>query len=378
VTARGYALLGGGGGLMVWGWQAGWPELTALGAAALILAVVAILLTGRRPRASATLDQRTVCVMRGRPATVRVTVRLAGRRHRWLRVVEGTGKAPVTSFALPKPTSSGDVVLKVGLDTSRRGERQIGPYVLVHGDPWSIVRRVVAQTQSAVLTVQPRVHALGRSRSASLRPADTELSSRRAGEEHFHALRDYVFGDEPRMVHWRSSASAGRLVVRQQVAATADGTTVVLDVDASAYGSDDQFGTGWVAERFEEAVEVAASIAASQLTRGEQLHLVTTSRHSAVTTAAPGSVNAILDVLAVVETVAPVETTPEELPSVVRRTRCARVIVVTGTPGPRLLQATQRIRQGSTSLRVIRVGSKQRSHVAGVAVSDLQRAMELV
>jgi hypothetical protein len=83
-------------------------------------------------------------------------------------------------------------------------------------------------------------------------------------------------------------------------------------------------------------------------------------------------------VLAVVETVAPVDTTPEELSSVVRRTRCARVIVVTGTPAPRLLQATQRIRQGSSPLRVIRVGSKQRSRAAGVAVSDVQRAMELV
>src|SRR5207342_171865 len=127
-------------------------------------------------------------------------------------------------------------------------------------DPWSFVRRVVTRAEGGVLTVQPRVFRIRRSLTADFSSGDAEARSRRSGDQHFHALRDYVLGDEPRTVHWRSSARAGKLVVRQQVAAASTGTTVVLDVDGSAYRSGSKFGAGWDDELFESAVEVAASL----------------------------------------------------------------------------------------------------------------------
>ena len=90
-------------------------------------------------------------------------------------------------------------------------------------------------------------------------------------------------------MHWRSSARAGKLVVKQQVSGAPNHTVIVLDTDASAYSSDDQFGSSWVAERFEAAVEVAASFAVAHAHRAEQLYVVTTSRGASVTTAAAGA-----------------------------------------------------------------------------------------
>ncbi len=68
----------------------------------------------------------------------------------------------------------------------------------------------------------------------------------------FHALREYVPGDDLRHVHWRASARSGALVVRQYQETTRSHATVVLDLDPTSYdGTDD----------FELAVSVAASLA---------------------------------------------------------------------------------------------------------------------
>ena len=51
----------------------------------------------------------------------------------------------------------------------------------------------------------------------------------------FHALREYVPGDDLRHVHWRSSARAGELLVRQYHDTRRNHATVVVDADPAAY-----------------------------------------------------------------------------------------------------------------------------------------------
>src|SRR5579875_35564 len=252
MTLRAAGLVAGGAGLVALGWDAGWPELTALGAAAIALVALALLAAGPRPRVEAALEQ-------------------AG-----LRVVEGSPAEPVATSPLAKPPGGGVLALRLPLDTSRRGQRPIGPYAVVHGDPWSIVRRVSARAEGGVLAVVPRTVPVRQSALPELQQGESELASRRLGEEPLYACADYVLGDEPRTVPLRSSPKAGKLVVKQQVAPAPNITLIVLDTDASAYGSDDQFGSGWVEERFEAAVEVAASLAVAQADRSEEVHLTTT------------------------------------------------------------------------------------------------------
>jgi uncharacterized protein (DUF58 family) len=378
MTVRALGLVLGGAGLVALGWDAGWPELTAMGAASIALVVLAMVATGRAPRVQVALEQAAMKVVRGQPATVRMTLRLPRRRWRWLRIVEGPASAPVATSPLRKPDRSGELSLKLPVDTSIRGERPIGPYAVVHGDPWSIVRRVSVRAEGGVLTVHPRTVAVRRSALPMLHEGDSELASRRRGDQHFFALRDYVLGDEPRTVHWRSSARAGKLVVKQQVAPAPNHTMIVLDTDASAYGSDDQFGGSWIDERFEAAVEVAASFAIAQADRVEQVHVVTTSHGATMASASAGTPDAFLDALAAVRAVPPVDTAPHEVVPLVRRTRCRLVILVTGTPGPNVVSAMRAVAPVTSSLTVVRVGSRRREALPGLRVLDVDRAEDLV
>ncbi len=362
---------------MAAGWFKGWPELTALGAAAIALVCLVVIVAGPAPRVQMALDKAAIRVVRGQEASVRMTLHAPRRRH-WLRIVEGPPSAPVATSPLGGPGPGDALTLRLPVDTSVRGERPIGPYAVVHGDPWSIVRRVAGRTEGGLLTVHPRTVAIRRSALPSLEQHDSEFASRKRGDQHFFALRDYVFGDEPRTVHWRSSARAGKLVVKQQVSGAPNHTVIVLDTDASAYSSDQQFGSGWVAERFEAAVEVAASYAVAHADRADELYVVTTTRGAPGATARGGATDVFLDAFAAVSAVPPVDTAPEEIAPLVRRTHCRLLILVTGTPGPQLLGAMRALAPFTSSLTVVRVASGRRQPIQGLRVFDVEGAEDLV
>ena len=69
----------------------------------------------------------------------------------------------------------------------------------------------------------------------------------------FHRLREYIVGDDLRMVHWPSTARLGKLVVRHNVDTAQPYSVVLLDLDQSRYSE----------ETFEEAVDVTASVVTS-------------------------------------------------------------------------------------------------------------------
>jgi uncharacterized protein (DUF58 family) len=179
------------------------------------------------------------------------------------------------------------------------------------------------------------------------------------------------------MVHWRSSARVGHLVVRQQLAAATTGTAVVLDCDVSAYGSDERFGSGWIDDRFEAAVEIAASFVAADIGRNEQVTLLLSTRGSSAIIAPARSPAPCLDQLAVVQPAAPVNTDPDELPRAVRRARCARAIVVSGTPRAATVDAARRIQRSGTPTLLVRVGAGQTADVPGLRTVDIQAPSNL-
>ena len=57
----------------------------------------------------------------------------------------------------------------------------------------------------------------------------------------FHALRDYQPGDDRRYIHWRSSAKAGRFLVRQFLDTRRSHVAVVVDSEAANYTDPDEF-----------------------------------------------------------------------------------------------------------------------------------------
>lgn len=249
------------------GWVLGWTPLVVIAVAGLLAVVTAVAWILRRP--DLVLDRRLSSdrVARGQPAESRLNLR---NRARWpsprLVAVDEVGGQPVP-VAVPRIAARHDATVIVPVPTDRRGIHTVGPLRVEHADPFGLMRRDQPLGAVAMLWVHPRVHSLmmlptRRSPSLEGPMADTVPT----GSITFHALREYVRGDDLRHIHWRSTAKTGTLMVREHVDTSRPDTTVLLETDAGAY-------TG---ERFEEAVDVAASVLSSVALAGFPARLVTT------------------------------------------------------------------------------------------------------
>lgn len=357
---------------MVAGWVLGWPELSVLGVACVLTVLLAVVVASGRSAAYIDADVFALRVVRGESAELRVVVRTP-RRLRLARLVEGDPALPRRSFVLGARTHM-PASVAVPVDTSRRGLHPMGPFRVVRGDPWSVVRRVVAVSDEGSVLVRPRTFPVRPGFAAMHRQGESEAMTRRSGDEHFFALRDYVLGDEPRNVHWRSSARSGRLVVKQKVAAAVDGALLLLDVDATAYPSVETFGEGFLEDRFEAAVEVLASLCRARAADGHRIRFATTGR-AQPSLGVDLSVPSVLDALALVRPMQPLDCDPIGLPALARRSHCSQLIVVTGAPSSELVAAVRRC--GSLSPVVVRVGGVPTGWLPGATVLDVPDALAL-
>jgi uncharacterized protein (DUF58 family) len=175
---------------------------------------------------------------------------------------------------------------------------------VLRSDPLGLarLRRVVGAAETVL--VRPRVFEIpAPSRGAGARRASDDDTATRAptadaGGE-FFAVRPYELGDDPRGVHWRSSARFDDLVVRQFVAPRQGRTVVVLDTRApgSRPPADEDSSDGRD-PAFEHAVEATASIVTALGRSGRSVECVTTS--GAVLAPAGCDTRRIMDRLAVV------------------------------------------------------------------------------
>lgn len=340
MTRRAWTLLGASAVLLSAGVWLRWPELTGLGAAALVLVTLARLVWSVGGPVSLLSSYHHLTARRGAPLSLELSVSGLSGPLRWrgVRLVEGPVDFPRGTHPLPRASRGR---LSVPVDTSCRGLHAVGPFSVVLGDPWGLIRRVLAETDEIALLVRPQTADLSRALGPDRRAACGGASSRQPGHEHFWALRDYVFGDEPRKVHWRSSARVGRLVVRQEVGATAPGTLVVLDTDASAYGSEVSFGSAWLPDRFERAVELVAALVEQEAERRVPVWMITTARSGEVVAAPGGRLDLILDALALVRVSPPVDNAPAQALWAARRLPAGRIAVVTGSHSSSLTAALQ-------------------------------------
>jgi len=85
----------------------------------------------------------------------------------------------------------------------------------------------------------------------------------------FHALRDYVPGDDRRHIHWKTSARSGRLMVRQFEETRRSHLLLMLSSRVDDYALDDEF---------ELAISVAGSLGIKVLADGQTLSALTSDR----------------------------------------------------------------------------------------------------
>ena len=147
----------------------------------------------------------------------------------------------------------------------RRGVYDLGPVWPVQSDPLGLVRRHRTWAQPAEVLVRPVVTPLEAGSMAG-RPDLEGMPSEQLSlsDLAFHSLREYVPGDDLRHVHWRSSAKADQLLVRQYLESRSMQAAVLLDAEPGSYRTDDEF---------ELAVSIAASVAVQALADGVHVTL---------------------------------------------------------------------------------------------------------
>lgn len=275
-TPAGWTVLAVCAVLLGGGWAIGHPEPVALGLAG--LAAVALALAGTLPSPRLTAERRLspARVARGDHAGGIVSVTNLGTRPCRGIVVEDRCDGAVVAVRLPPLPAGATVRADYAVPTNRRGHVPVGPLRLVRRDVFGLARRTMPIGAAATLMVHPRLHPVGLPPSGREHHLEGPTSdSANEGTMTFHALRDYVEGDDLRRVHWRATARTGTLMVRQMADVSLPVTTVLLDTRPGSYEGPHPDAD------FELAVDIAASLGHAASSRNFPLRLCTGARGAA-------------------------------------------------------------------------------------------------
>ncbi|TMI14875.1 DUF58 domain-containing protein [Candidatus Bathyarchaeota archaeon] len=162
-----------------------------------------------------------------------------------------------------------NVELALKLQSPPRGHYWIGPLVARVQDPFGfyLVENVI---MPEILSIMPKPE---RIKGAELRPRHLgpwpgTIPARTLGPgTEFYSMRDYVAGDDPKRINWKSSARHGRLIVNEMEAERVTDVMIVLDTDVSYYETAE-------AELFEREVRAAASMASFLLRQGNRVGMI--------------------------------------------------------------------------------------------------------
>ena len=267
VTALGWSLLAGIVVTGIPGWWLGWLEFRALCVMCVVVMFVAVLSVLGKREHEVLFELQRPRVQVGDEARGNVRVRSAPGRSSGSATLEFPVNGEVASFRVP-PLGPGQVHEEpFSIPARRRGVIWLGPVRSAMTDPLAVVSRKKTLSDVSELFVHPRVLSLEAGAIGFLRDiegiATQNLSS---SDVSFHALREYVPGDDRRSVHWRTTARTGKLMVRQFEETMRAHLLILLSTLADDYAS---------AEDFELAVSVAGSLGVSALREERQVTVCT-------------------------------------------------------------------------------------------------------
>ena len=299
VTPLGWAVVAGAVAALAVGYTWGWIEFIAIGWGLVLLVGVASVWLIGRGASTIELMLPTPRVVVGEQAQARLIAANPGRRRFGGVQLEVPVGSRVVERVLPGLPRGGAFDEQFKIPTERRGIVPVGPARTVRADPIGLMRREIVWSQSVDLHVHPRTIAIGTLSTGFIR--DLEGSPTRdltASDIAFHALREYVPGDDRRFIHWKSSAKTGTFMVRQFEETRRSRLMVLLDLEPGAYADD---------EEFELAVSAAASVGARAIRDARTVSFVVSgrgrvgSRGSGMRELPTVSRDRLLDALCVVE-----------------------------------------------------------------------------
>jgi uncharacterized protein (DUF58 family) len=239
---------------MCWavGSRYGWAELIVAAVAGGAMLLVASLFAIGRTAYEVTLDLPRLRVKIGEVADGGLAIRNASPRRALPAQLELPVGDGLAVFALPGLRR--DAVHEQGfrVPTNRRAVIGIGPVRSARGDALGLVRRELEWEDTHELFVHPKIVSLAGSSSGFLRDLEgrptSDLSS---SDVAFHALREYVVGDDRRHIHWKTSARIGKFMVRQFEETRRSHLAIALSTNVTDYANEDEL---------ELAISAAASL----------------------------------------------------------------------------------------------------------------------
>jgi uncharacterized protein (DUF58 family) len=287
LTLRGRCLVAAGVTLGLLGALLGERALVQLAVFVLALPVVSAVGVARQRFRIAT--RRTVSparLPRGEDASVLLEVANTDRRAGGLWLLTEQLPAELGTrprFVVERLASGATAPLRYQLHGGRRGRFALGPVKLRLVDPFGLVLRSAAGNDTAALLVTPRVLPLQGSGALSGAGGRGGEGSRRSiavhGEDDV-STREYRYGDDLRMVHWRATARTGELMVRLEERPWRAAASLFVDTRLAAHLVGGHVGgpvgdPGAPSDTLEWVVEAAASIGVHLLRRGAGLRVVT-------------------------------------------------------------------------------------------------------
>lgn len=259
-TRDGWWCLAAASALGVAGMNSGNNLLYLLAALLLALVVVSGLLSEqslRRLRLAAVVPDE---LFAGRPVVLGARVRNA---KRWLTsycvTLETPG--PGRRCHVDRLAAGAERILTWEATLPARGRQRLPGVRVTTRFPFGFFFKAGPVTLDEEVLVFPAVTPITRARLRETLAAGTAAARRRGRGHDLHDLREYQPGDDPRMIHWRSSAKSELLVVRELEAETTADTRIVLD------------GAVTTAARLERALSEAASLACALLGAGAGVEL---------------------------------------------------------------------------------------------------------
>ncbi len=259
--------------LGVAGWRWHYEELVVGAVAVGALLLVAIWVSQRPLRATVTRRLVAVRVPRSDPVLVDYRIRNTTRFRSGRATIIDRCDDAATRLAAPPVAPGAEVTVRGAIPTHRRGVFAVGPLDIERVDPFwlSVGRR--RDDRSASVIVHPKVYDLVGPQGA-VRVVENESVLRRATADPmsgFVSMREYVTGDDPRMIHWPTTARTGTLMVREHVEVRRPEFTIVLDTSPTVATPAD----------FEEMVDVTATLAVHAIRTGLDVVVRTTDRELA-------------------------------------------------------------------------------------------------
>ena len=219
-----------------------WREVVMLGVALALVSLLGLTVLRKRTLLAVAFDADVYRVLPGSSAEVRLRLVSPARRATSATDLDIPVGGRTVTERVPRVRvgTVHETVLRV--DAPRRTVIPVGPISVVRRDSFGLYRRSVVLPGSAKVVVHPATATLPPLSAGFVRDLEGEASRDLTDSDlSFHALREYVPGDDRRHIHWKSTAKTGRFMIRQYEQTRRSRMLIVLDTRREAYADDAEF-----------------------------------------------------------------------------------------------------------------------------------------